>query len=85
MNKLIVLILIIAVHIFELICFCWYDSRTQSFVMPGKDNLNPLIHQKTTARVRVKIFQELDNNIKDPFDCREIFDLIETSMTLSIP
>ena len=44
--------------------------------MPGKDNLNPLIHQRTTPRVRVKTSQELDNNIRDPFDSREIFDLI---------
>ena len=44
--------------------------------MPGKDNLNPVIHQKTTPRTRIKTAEELDNNVRDPFDKREIFDLI---------
>ena len=44
--------------------------------MPGKDNLNPLIHEKTTPRFRVKTAEELDNDVRDPFDRREIFDLI---------
>ena len=45
-------------------------------IMPGKDNLNPVIHEKTTPRFRIKTEDELDNNVRDPFDQREIFDLI---------
>ena len=44
--------------------------------MPDKDNLNPLIHQKVTPRTRLKTTNELDNDVRDPFDQREIFDLI---------
>ncbi|CAK8684319.1 MIP18 family protein galla-2-like [Clavelina lepadiformis] len=44
--------------------------------MPDKDNLNPLIHQRVTPRTRLKTTNELDNDVRDPFDQREIFDLI---------
>ncbi|XP_002127481.1 MIP18 family protein galla-2-like [Ciona intestinalis] len=41
-----------------------------------KDNLNPLVHQRITPRTRIKQPAELDNDVRDPFDRREIFDLI---------
>jgi len=44
--------------------------------MPEKDNINPQIHQSVTPRIRNPNPSELDNNIRDPFDAREIFDLI---------
>jgi len=40
------------------------------------DNANPLIHEKTTPRSRVLIASDFDNDIEDPFDSREIFDLV---------
>uniref|UniRef100_H2ZIR7 Cytosolic iron-sulfur assembly component 2B n=1 Tax=Ciona savignyi TaxID=51511 RepID=H2ZIR7_CIOSA len=41
-----------------------------------KDNLNPLVHLRVTPRTRIKGQEELDNDVRDPFDRREIFDLI---------
>ena len=40
------------------------------------DNQNPTVYVHQTPRDRVVTTQELDENIKDPFDAREIFDMI---------
>nr|CAB3231011.1 MIP18 family protein CG7949-like [Phallusia mammillata] len=44
--------------------------------MSQKDNVNPQIHQRVTPRVRVPEKTEFDDEVRDPFDAREIFDLI---------
>ena len=41
-----------------------------------KDNANPLIHEKVTPRERLLTASELDDDVCDPFDAREIFDLV---------
>lgn len=44
--------------------------------MRDKDNQNPTVYLHTTPRDREKTMLELDNDVQDPFDEREIFDLI---------
>ena len=41
-----------------------------------KDNLNPTVYLHTTPRDREATAFELNNDVCDPFDEREIFDLI---------
>lgn len=44
--------------------------------MSSKDNANPLIHEKQTPRSRVVVENDYDEDVRDPFDKREVFDLI---------
>lgn len=44
--------------------------------MRDKDNLNPTVYLHTTPRDRQKTRSELNNDVNDPFDQREIFDFI---------
>jgi len=44
--------------------------------MKDKDNENPTVFLHTTPREREKTVSELDDDVCDPFDEREIFDLI---------
>ena len=40
------------------------------------DNQNPTVYAHQTPRERIVTPQELDENVTDPFDAREIFDMI---------
>ena len=40
------------------------------------DNQNPTVYAHQTPRERIVTPQELDENVIDPFDAREVFDMI---------